>query len=134
MFLLSPIQRTYFCVHGTDGAARIYFFLSLISPGTCHLMAEDYSLACQRERGKKNEEEEKKPRIKPLCLDRDLNPQTLSPEPSMLSIRPRHPAQCLDLILTFIKSPSALSQFDPHRQEKMSKYIRNSNLPTYKTW
>ena len=35
----------------------------------------------------------KKAQKKPLRHDRDLNPWTLSPEPSMLSIRPRRPAQ-----------------------------------------
>ena len=46
----------------------------------------------ERERGKKKEEEEKSPEKKTLRRDRDLNPQTLPPEPSMLSIRPRRPA------------------------------------------
>ena len=69
-------------------------------------MVEDYSRACQREREerrkkkkeeerrrkKKKEEEEKSPE-KTLCSDRDLNPRTLSPEPSVLSIRPQSPAQ-----------------------------------------
>ena len=40
---------------------------------------------------KKKEEEEKKPRKKPLHRDRDLNPRTLSPDPSVLSVRPRRP-------------------------------------------
>ena len=57
-------------------------------------MVEDYSCACQRERGKKKEEEEKSPekkQKKPLRRNWDLNPRTLSPEPSVLSIRPRRP-------------------------------------------
>ena len=33
-----------------------FIFPPFISPGTCHLMVEDYSRACQRERGKKKEE------------------------------------------------------------------------------
>ena len=45
-----PIHRSYFCVRRTDGAARIYFSSLFIYPGTCHLMVEDYSRACQRER------------------------------------------------------------------------------------
>ena len=69
-----------------------FIFPLFISPGTWHLMVEDYSLAYQRDRGKKKEEEEKSPE-KTLPRDRDLNPRTLSPEPSMLSIRPRGPAQ-----------------------------------------
>ena len=85
------MHRTYFCVCRTDGAARILFFPLFVSPGMCHLMVEDYSCACQRERGRKKEAEEK-PRKKPLCHDWDLNPQTLSPEPSVLSIRPWRPA------------------------------------------
>ena len=64
-------------------------------------MVEDYSRACQRERGKM-EEEEKSPE-KPLRPDRDLNPQTLSPEPSVLSIRPRRPAGSFQLQLSPIK-------------------------------
>ena len=52
-------------------------------------MVEDYSRACQKERGK--EKKKKKPRKKPLHRDRVLNPQALSPEPSVLSIRPWHP-------------------------------------------
>ena len=43
-----------------------------------------------RERGKKKEEEEKAQK-KPLHRDWDLNPRTLSPEPSVLSVRPRRP-------------------------------------------
>ena len=35
-----------------------FIFPLFISPGTCHCMVEDYSRACQRERGKKKEEEE----------------------------------------------------------------------------
>ena len=66
------------------------FSLSLSLTGTCHLMVEDYSHACQRDRGKKKEEE-KSPE-KTLCRDRDLNPRTLSPEPSMFYVRPRRPA------------------------------------------
>ena len=46
----------------------------------------------ERERGKKKEEDQKAHK-KLLCRDRDLSPRTLSPEPSVLSIRPRHPAQ-----------------------------------------
>ena len=44
-------------------------------------------------RGKKKEEEEERSPEKPLRIDRDLNPRTLSPEPSMLSIRPRRPSR-----------------------------------------
>ena len=42
-----------------------FIFPLFISPGTCHLMVEDYSRACQRERGKKKEEEERRRRKKP---------------------------------------------------------------------
>ena len=59
-------------------------------------MVEDYSRACQRERGKKKEEE-KSPE-KPLRRDWDFNPRTLSPEPSVLSIRPQRPAQGTPLL------------------------------------
>ena len=38
-----------------------FIFPLFISPGTCHLMVEDYSRACKRERGKKKGEEEKSP-------------------------------------------------------------------------
>ena len=68
-------------------------------------MVEDYSRACQRERGKEKEIRRKKPRKKPLRRDRDLNPRTLSPEPSVLSTRPRRPAQAinLDIVAKVIK-------------------------------
>ena len=56
-------------------------------------MVKDCSRACQRERGKKKEEEGKKAQKKPLRRDWDLNPQTPSPEPCVLYIRPRCPAQ-----------------------------------------
>ena len=42
--------------------------------------------------GKEEEGRRKKAQKKPLRRDQDLNPQTLSPEPSVLSIRPRRPA------------------------------------------
>ena len=58
-------------------------------------MVEDYSRACQRERGEKKEEEAQKP----LPGERDLNPRTLSPEPSMPSIRPRRPAIFVTLMI-----------------------------------
>ena len=84
-----PIHCTYFCVRHTDGTARIL----LISPATCHLMVKDYSRPCQRERGKKKERRRrKKAQKKALCCEQDLNPQTLSPQPSVLSVRPRLPA------------------------------------------
>ena len=66
----------------------------------------------ERERGKKKEErrrrrrkkkKKKKAQKKPLRRDQDLKPQTLSPEPSVLSIRPRRPA----LIILELKSPPA---------------------------
>ena len=59
----------------------------LISPETCHLMVKDYSRACQRERGKQKEEEVEKSPEKTLRRDRDVNPWTLSPEPSVLAVR-----------------------------------------------
>jgi len=34
---------TYICVRLTDGTARIYFALLLISPGTSNLIVEDHS-------------------------------------------------------------------------------------------
>ena len=45
--------------------------------------------------GKEEEGRRKKPRKKPLRRDQDLNPRTLSPEPSVLSIRPRPPAHLI---------------------------------------
>ena len=38
-----------------------FIFPLFISPGTCQLMVKNYSRTCQRERGKKKEEEEKSP-------------------------------------------------------------------------
>ena len=84
-------HHTYFCVRPTDGAARIYFFLSLSLPERVTLWLRIIPVHIG-DRGKKREEE-KKPRKKPLHHDWDLNPRTLSPEQSVLSIRPRHPAQ-----------------------------------------
>ena len=72
-----------------------FIFPLFISPGTCHLMVEDYSRACQRERERKEERrrrrrrKKKKAQKKPLCCDRGLNSRTLSTEPSVLSVRPR---------------------------------------------
>ena len=44
------------------------------------------------EREVRRKKRKKKAQIKPLQRDRDLNPRTLPPEPSVLSIRPRRPA------------------------------------------
>ena len=91
-FNFFPIHRTYFCVRLTDSTARIYYFPLFISPRTYHLMVEDYSRACQRDREVRRKKKKKKAQKKTLRRDRDLNPRTLSPEPSMLSIRPQRPA------------------------------------------
>ena len=86
-----------------------FIFSSLfISPGMCHLMVEDYSRACQREREREREvrrkkKRKKKPRKKPLRRDWDLNPRTLSPEPSVLSIRPRRPAHVMQFLMGTLK-------------------------------
>ena len=65
---------------------------------------------CMSERERKGEsKKKKKAQKKPLRCDRDLNPWTQSPEPSMLSIRPRHPAQSHKNIITGCKSSR------PHR-------------------
>ena len=41
----------------TQMALLGFIFPLFISPRMCHLMVEDYSRACQRERGNKKEEE-----------------------------------------------------------------------------
>ena len=90
LFIL--IHRTDFCVRRTDGAAWIYFFLSLSLPERVTLWSRIIPVHVrERERGEKKEEEEESPE-KPLHHDQDLNPQTLSREPSVLSIRPQRPA------------------------------------------
>ena len=43
---------------------------------------------CTRQGNKKKEEIDRKPTEKPLCQSQDLNPWTLSPEPSALTWRP----------------------------------------------
>ena len=70
-----------------------FIFPLFISPETCHLMVEDYSRACQREREVRRKKKKKKAQKKPLHCDQDLNPRTLTPELSVLSIRPWRPAQ-----------------------------------------
>ena len=60
-----------------------FIFPLFISPGMFHPMVEDYSRACQREREVRRKKK-KKAQKKPLHHDRDLNPWTLSPEPSAL--------------------------------------------------
>ena len=89
----APIHCSYFfCVRRTDGAARFIFFFSLSLSERVTLWSRIIPVHV-RERGKEKERRRKKPRKKPLCRGRDSNPQTLSPEPSMLSIRPLRPAQ-----------------------------------------
>ena len=92
-FFFVPIHRSYFCVCRTDGAARIYFFLSLSLPERVTLWSRIIPVHVrEREREVRRKRKKKKAQKKPLRRDRDLNPQTLSPEPSVLSIRPRRPA------------------------------------------
>ena len=55
-----PIHRSYLCVHLTDGAARILFFLSLSLPERVTLWSRIIPVHVI-ERGKKKEEEEKIP-------------------------------------------------------------------------
>jgi len=56
-------------------------------------MVKDYSCTVrEREERRKIMEKAQK---KPLCSDLDLNRRTLSPEPSLLSVRPQHPVLCL---------------------------------------
>ena len=89
-----PIHCSYFCIRLTDGAARIYFSsLNLsqnMSPYGRGLFPSMSEIEVRRKMKKKAQK-------KPLCRDWDLNPQTLSPEPSVLSIRPRRPAISLKL-------------------------------------
>ena len=56
--------------------------------------------ACEREKshgGERRRRKKKKAQKKPLCRDRELNPRTLSPELSVLSIRPRSLAHLYEL-------------------------------------
>ena len=79
-----PIHRTYFCVRHTDGAARIYFFLSVSLPERITLWSRIIPMHV-KERGKKKEEEEKSPEKYHFAM-------TLSLKPSLLSVRPQRPA------------------------------------------
>ena len=83
-----PVHHTYFWVRHTDGTARINFFLSLTLPERVTLWLRIIPV--------KREEEEKSPE-KTLCRDLDFNPQTLSPEPSVLSLRPWRTAHLKNL-------------------------------------
>ena len=47
-----------------------FIFPPFTSPRTCHLMVEDYSLACQRERSKKKEGKEKSPQKNHFAVTR----------------------------------------------------------------
>ena len=89
------------------------FFLSLSLPECVTLWSRIIPMHVrERERGKKKEEE-KSPRKKPLRRDRDLNPQTLSPEPSVPSIGPRHPAQHsrLKVLVTEVFFPTSQTAY-----------------------
>ena len=55
-FFLFP-YIAFISVFAAQMALLGFIFPLFISPGTCHLMVKDYSCACQRERGKKKEEE-----------------------------------------------------------------------------
>ena len=68
-----------------------FIFPLFISSEMSHLMVEGYFCACQREREVRRKK--KKAQKKPHPRDWDLNPRTLSPEPSQLSARPWRPAQ-----------------------------------------
>ena len=71
-----PIHRTYFCIRRTDGAARIYFFLSLSLQQRVTLWSRIILVHVrEREERRKKEEKEKSPE-KPLRHDQDLNPRT----------------------------------------------------------
>ena len=87
----SPIHCIYFCVRHTDGAARIYFFLPLSLPKHVTLWSRIIPVHVREREVRRKKKKKKKPRKK--HRDQDLNPQTLSPELSLLSVRPRCPAQ-----------------------------------------
>ena len=86
-----PKHCTYFCVRCTDGAARIYFSSLLSLPERVTLLSRIIPVHV-REREVRRKKKKKKAQKKTLGRDWDLNPQTLSPEPIMLSVRPRRPA------------------------------------------
>ena len=70
-----PIHWTYFCVRRTDGAARIYFFLSLSVPERVTLWSRIFHVHVrERERGKKKEEEEEKSPEKTTSPGRGFKP------------------------------------------------------------
>ena len=99
-FFLSPfpIHRTYFWVSPPQMALQGFFHVKSLFASPVHSRKTwiHRPTGIVRERshmvGKEEEGRRKSPEKKPLRRDRDLNPLTLSPEPSVLSIRPRRPA------------------------------------------
>ena len=93
-----PIHRTYFWVSPPQMALLGFFHVNSLFASPVHSRKPEFTgqqALWEREVtwwGKKKKEEEKSPEKKTLHRDRDLNPRTLSPEPSVLSIRPRRPA------------------------------------------
>ena len=93
-----PIHRTYFWVSPSQMALLGFFHFNSVFASSIHSRKTwiHRPTGIVRERshmvGKEEEGRRKKPGKKPLRRDRDLNPWTLSPEPSVLSIRPRRSA------------------------------------------
>ena len=93
-----PIHRTYFWVSPPQMALLGFFHVNSLFASPVHSRNTwiHRPTGIVRERshmvGKEEEGRRKKPRKKTLRHNRDLNPRSLSPEPSMLSIRPRRPA------------------------------------------
>ena len=93
-----PIHCTYFCVCCTDGAARINFSSVYLSQNKSPFGGGLFPCMSEREREvRRKKKKKKKAQKKPLRRDRDLNPQTLAPEPSVLSTRPQRPAPAMVL-------------------------------------
>ena len=119
------IHRTYICVCRTDGAARIYFILSLSLPERITLWSRIIPVRVrERERGKKKERRRrKKPRKNHIAVTVIwTHGWTLSLGSSMLSIRPRRPALerlYLRMIHSLLSLKLFLFKYSNHRIKKI---------------
>ena len=69
-----------------------FIFSSLLSLPECVTLRSRIIPVHVREREVRRKNKKKKAQKKTLRRDQDLNPQTLSPVPTMLSVRPQRPA------------------------------------------
>ena len=137
---LNLFQDLFFCSHTSllflcsphRWRCQDFIFPLFISPGTCHLMVEDYSRACQREREVRRKKKKKKAQKKPPHRERDLNPRTLSPEPSVPSVRPQHPAQWQPLNRLTLIGCGSLDPLRSHKKTQLAFFLEPVLLRTAK--